>query len=296
LPLLPRKYLATAVVYPKLFSSAQEKSVARASIEATALVASEARLIQSDTILRAVVKRLARDPVDARSRSWTAQNLEWLRLEWLRALFLPETQNYSPSDRTVAMLRNTVAVTNESRSYLISISFTAPSPDEAARVVNAFAIEYLREKSTRSRRDVVTTAEAELAGQRAINGERHPKVLQAADELSAARAALTAAGDAEGDGQDTVADEGATLAIPNRTPMSPKGSVILGLALILGFLSGVGLAVWRDRLGLEPHRRLRDVLLVDLRFGQHSVGDLLARFLSLCRHAARGRRRGRGSK
>ena len=175
-----------------------------------------------------------------------------------------------------------------SRSYLISISFTAPSADEAARVVNAFAIEYAREKSKQSIRDMVTTAEAELVRQRALNGERHPKVLQAADELSAVRAALAAGENAEGDGQDTiVADEGVTLAIPNRTPTSPKGSVTLGLALILGFLSGVGLAVWRDRLGFEPHRRLRDVLRADLRFGQHSVGDLLARFLTLCRDAAR---------
>ena len=44
------------------------------------------------------------------------------------------------------MLRNKVAVMNDTRSYLISISFTAPSADEAARVVNAFAIEYLRDK------------------------------------------------------------------------------------------------------------------------------------------------------
>ena len=283
LPLLPRKYSATALVVPKLFSSAQEKSVARGTIEAVSIVSSEARLIRSDAILRAVAKRLARDPVDARSPSWAAQGLEWVRV-----LFLPETSNYSPFDRTVAMLRNTVAVTNESRSYLISISFTAPSADEAARVVNAFAIEYAREKSKQSIRDMVTTAEAELVRQRALNGERHPKVLQAADELSAVRAALAAGENAEGDGQDTiVADEGVTLAIPNRTPTSPKGSVTLGLALILGFLSGVGMAVWRDRLGLEPHRRLRDVLRADLRFGQHSVGDLLARFLTLCRDAAR---------
>jgi uncharacterized protein involved in exopolysaccharide biosynthesis len=243
LPLLPRKYSATAFVYPKLFSSAQEKSVALASIEASVIVTSEARLIHSDAILRAVAKRLALESVDTRSPSWAAQNLKWVQV-----LFLPETLRHSPLDRTVAMLRNNVAVTSESRSYVISISFTAPSADEAARVANAIAIEYLREKSKQGRRDMVTTAEAELARQLAINGERHPKVLRAEDELSAARAALTATGGAEGDGQDTiVADEGVGLAIPNHTPTSPKGSTILGLALILGLLSGVGLAVWRDR-------------------------------------------------
>jgi uncharacterized protein involved in exopolysaccharide biosynthesis len=243
LPLLPRKYSATAFVYPKLFSSAQEKGVARASIEATAIVASEARLIHSDAILRAVAKRLALDHVDAASTSWTAHGLKWVQV-----LFLPETVKHSPLDRTVAMLRNNVAVASEPRSYLISISFTARSADEAARVANAFATEYLREKSLQSRQDVVTRAQAELTRQLAINGEKHPKVLQAADELSAARAALTATGNAEGEGQHTiVADEGVTLAIPNRTPTTPKGSLILGLALIVGLLSGLALAVWRDR-------------------------------------------------
>jgi capsular polysaccharide biosynthesis protein len=283
LPLLPRKYSATALVYPKLFSSAQEKSVARASIDASSIVNGEARLIVSDAILQAVVKRLnlGSDAEAAESPSWMSR-----RLDWLRDMFFPEIHEHSRFDRGVAMLRNRVEVTKDTRSYLISISFTTRSAEEATRVVNAVALEYLRDKSTQSRRDAVTTAEAELVRQLAINGERHPKVLQAADELSAARAALTAAGDAEAGGQDTiVADEGLTLAIPNRTPTSPKGSVILGLALILGLLSGVGLAVWRDRLGLEPHRRLRDVLPVDLRFGQHFIGGLLARLPSLCRRA-----------
>src|SRR5262249_1415614 len=81
LPLLPRKYSATALGYPKLFSSAQEKSVARASIDAASIVTGEARLIVSDAILQAVVKRLdlASDPDTARSPSWTSWVSNWLR-------------------------------------------------------------------------------------------------------------------------------------------------------------------------------------------------------------------------
>src|SRR5260370_13091405 len=59
LPLLPRKYSPTALVYPQLFSSAQHKGAPRGSIKATAIVASEARLIRSDAISRAVAKLLA---------------------------------------------------------------------------------------------------------------------------------------------------------------------------------------------------------------------------------------------
>src|SRR5215831_16047005 len=80
LPLLPRKYSATALVYPKLFSSAQEKSVARASIDASSIVTGEARLIVSDAILQAVVKRLnlGSDAESAESPSRMSRQLDLL--------------------------------------------------------------------------------------------------------------------------------------------------------------------------------------------------------------------------
>lgn len=279
IPLLPRKYSATALVYPKLFSSAENKSVARASIDASSIVSGEARLIVSDAILQAAVKRLAQSPdaAAAESHSWISQGVDWLR-----ETFFPETYNHSQLDRRVAMLRNRVEVVKDTRSYLISISFTTRSADEAARVVNVVALEYLQDKTIQSRRDAVTAAEAELVRQLAINGERHPKVLQAEDALGAERAALKAALGGGGRGA-VVADENVTLAIPNRTPTSPKGSVILALALILGLLGGGGLALWRDRLGLEPLRHPRDLPPVALRFGQQSIIGLLAWFPSLRR-------------
>jgi uncharacterized protein involved in exopolysaccharide biosynthesis len=256
IPLMPRKYSAEALIYPNLFSREEGKAVALASVDAASMVTSEARLIRSDAILRAVVKRLGLDPVAAKSRSWATQGLDWVRV-----MFLPETRNHSPFDRAVAMLRNKVAVMNDTRSYLISISFTAPSADEAARVVNAFAIEYLRDKDLQRRRDAAAAAEGELARQLAIYGEKHPKVLQAADGLDAARAALNTATNPKDGGQDAiVTDESVKLAIPNRTPTSPKGFVILGLSFILALLAGIGLAVWRDRrdskkniVGHRPH-------------------------------------------
>src|ERR1700754_787569 len=58
MPLLPRKYTAEALIYPSLFSTEQEKAVARASIDGAAMVTGEVRAIRSDTILRAVAARL----------------------------------------------------------------------------------------------------------------------------------------------------------------------------------------------------------------------------------------------
>jgi hypothetical protein len=250
IPLMPRKYSATALVYPSLFSTAQGKTVALASIEASSIVAGEARLIVSDTILPAAVKRLGldSDPSNTKAPSWTSQGLDWLR-----AMLFPETtRNKSPFDRMVAMLRKRIEVVKDTRSYLISVSFTGASGDEAAEIVNAVTLEYLREKDIQRRQGAAQAAEDELTRQLAIYGEKHPKVLQAVADLSVARAALKAAMEPEGGPGTVVADESVRLATPSHTPTSPKGFTILALSFVLGLLAAIGLTVWCDRRGLEP--------------------------------------------
>jgi uncharacterized protein involved in exopolysaccharide biosynthesis len=78
---------------------------------------------------------------------------------------------------------------HDTRSYLISISFTASSADEAAQVVNAIVIEYLRDKAKQRWLNKVS----ELREQLAIYGKKHPKSLQALAELDAERASFQAA-------------------------------------------------------------------------------------------------------
>lgn len=260
IPLLPRKYSAEALINPSLISREQGKVVALASVDAAAMVAGEARLIRSDAILRAVAARLGHDPKAV--SSWATRGVDWIR-----AAFLPETRNYSPFDRAVAMLRSKVVVMNDTRSYLISISFTAPSADEAAQIVNAFVLEYLRDKARERRLDKINAAEAELRQQLAVYGDKHPKTLQAVAELDAERASLEDPLKPQDRQQDDVAsDQGFRLAVPNQTPTSPNGSVILGLSFLSALLAGIGLAVWRDRKeaerkqtvglpGYQPHPR-----------------------------------------
>src|SRR5713226_3342323 len=73
-PLIPRKYSAMALIYPTLYSQEQGKIVALASVEAGSLVNSEARLIVSDAILQAAVKRLGLE-----QHAEDSQSLGWLR-------------------------------------------------------------------------------------------------------------------------------------------------------------------------------------------------------------------------
>ena len=42
-------------------------------------------------------------------------------------------------------------------------------------------------------------------------------------------------------------DQSVKLAVPNYTPTSPRGFVILGLAFLSALLAGIGVALWRDR-------------------------------------------------
>jgi uncharacterized protein involved in exopolysaccharide biosynthesis len=258
IPLMPRKYMAESLIYPNLFLREQAggRVQALASVDASSLINSEARLIHSDAIVRSVVRRLSLDR-DLSVNSSTSSGIDWIKT-WL----FPELRNSSPLERAVSMLRNKVAVTNDTRSYLISISYTTSSPEEATRVVNSFAIEYLRDKALQRQRDTVNAAEAELGRQLAIYGDKHFKVRQAAEGLDGARAALKASMGPQDGGQDEiVTEEGVKLAVPNRTPTSPKGLQILALSFLGSVLAGCGLAVWRDRrlvnrkhnLGHQPH-------------------------------------------
>jgi uncharacterized protein involved in exopolysaccharide biosynthesis len=247
IPLMPRNYSAEALIYPNLFSREQDKVVPRATVDGATMVTGEARLIRSDAILRAVATRLGHDPKATPSHSWLT-----LPFYWFRAAWLPETLNHSSFDRAVAMLRKNVVVMNDTRSYLISISFAASSADEAAQVVNAVVTEYLRDKVKQRRLDKVISAEAELRQQLAVYGEKHPKTLQAVAELDAERASMEAAMNSQESNQYEVADDqGVKLAVPNYTPTSPKGFVILGLSLLSALLAGIGLAIWRDRREAE---------------------------------------------
>jgi uncharacterized protein involved in exopolysaccharide biosynthesis len=173
-------------------------------------------------------------------------------LDRLKAALLPETRNHSPFDRAVAMLRNKVVVMNDTRSYLIAISFTASTADEAAQVVNAFVTEYLRYKTKQRGLEKIDAAEAELRQQLAVYGDKHPKTLQAVAELDARRASVEVTmNPREGDQDEIANDRSVRLAVPNQTPTSPRGSVILGLSFLSALLAGIGLAIWRDRREAE---------------------------------------------
>jgi uncharacterized protein involved in exopolysaccharide biosynthesis len=166
-------------------------------------------------------------------------------------MLLPETRNHSPFDRLVSMLRNKVAVMNDTRSYIISISFTASSAEEAARVVNAFVVEYVRDKVVQRRLDKLGAAEGELQRQLSVYGDKHPKTLRAVEERDAARVSYEAVNPQNADQEEIGPDQSVKLAEPNLTPTSPNGLAILAMSLLAGLLAGIALAIWLDRRDIK---------------------------------------------
>jgi uncharacterized protein involved in exopolysaccharide biosynthesis len=244
---LPRKYTAEALVKPELFRRVEGSAeTPLAIVELVLLVNSEALLIRSPATVRAVVERLGldSDPEFAGPNSALVQGIGWVR-----AALLPETTAAMPGlDRAVGRVRGKLAVANSTQTYVISISFTASSPGKAAKVANAFALEYARIKKLRRASDAIAAASRELTRQLMIYGELHPSVEQFKRKLEAERALWQAEADQpEMTAREVSPSDGIALAEPNLTPSSPKGAVILGVAFVVAVVCGVGLALWRDR-------------------------------------------------
>jgi hypothetical protein len=243
---LPRGYSSEALVHPELFFQEEgSRQTPLANIEGASFVSSEAQLIRSPAMVRTVVKRLGLDE----DPEFVSPSLAFLnKLAWLREALLPETIVSSPLERAAARARQRLTVANDARSYLISISFTAASPDKAATVANAFALEYVRARTLQRLADAVATANRKLLQQSATYGERHPSRLQVKAELEAAQLRLQGAANETGLVERAIGpSSGVTLAEPNPTPSSPRGVVIIGLTFLAAAVSSMGLVVWLDR-------------------------------------------------
>src|SRR5262245_15669993 len=124
---LPRKYTAEALVRPDVFHGEEgSKYTPLANIDGAALVSNEAQLIRSPSMVHMVIKRLGLegDPEFGAANSDVLQHLGWVRAALLPETLLPETVVSSPLERAAARVRQRLSVANDTRSYLISVSFT----------------------------------------------------------------------------------------------------------------------------------------------------------------------------
>lgn len=171
-----------------------------------AIVESEARVIRS----RAVARRVVADLDLVNDPAFTGRSL-LDRLAWWRAE--PAGPDPDAAERIAGALASGLTVTNDSRSYLITVAYTAGDPVRAARIANAFVDAYLG-----SRLDM-GVANAERAGSW-LDGQ----IKASRAELETAEAAI------EGYRQRTGLVEGGTASISLPQQALRDATVQLGAA------------------------------------------------------------------
>ncbi|AOO82169.1 GumC family protein [Bosea vaviloviae] len=159
--IMPPRYVADLVLQ---FDFAREDAPngggksSSVALEASTLVESEARIIRSLATARAVASRMGLDSEPEKP----ASSLSGLMAGAAEMIFSSAARNRireflglgGAGPMTVPARRDIVAqkllssltVSNDAKAYLITLKYQDTDPDRAARIVNAFGIEYLRRK------------------------------------------------------------------------------------------------------------------------------------------------------
>jgi uncharacterized protein involved in exopolysaccharide biosynthesis len=218
-----------------------------AAVDAVALVDSAARVIRSRATSGAVVARkgLDKDPDFAR------EPMLWRVLSAVRATLGLEGTPPTQRDLAVSQLMRMVTVTNDPRSYLISVAITSGDPERAANLANAIALEYLRGQLMQQLADSQAAIERDLAQLASIYGVRHPNYAIGRARLENLQARLSALRDG------ALADDAVRLVIGQSLVAAEKVLVPTGpnIMLILRLSAGAALAagIWLALL-LRPER------------------------------------------
>jgi capsular polysaccharide biosynthesis protein len=250
----PKQYKAESSVRLD-FEASGTAATSRISLEAAAVVESEARIIRSRSVAEEVVARLklADNPkfssppgILTRTLQYLVQNSATVDERRLGDDNAPPVEHSPAFQRAVSSVMANTAVENDSKSYLISVSYRSASPNDAATLANALVQEYLRERHVQSLFASVARLQSELAQLATRLGEKHPTFQAAkthlADVENRIRAWETASQQVKSVSLDNFAAE---IAIPAQVPVSPASpnpkavyamAVLLGLILTAGFL------------------------------------------------------------
>jgi uncharacterized protein involved in exopolysaccharide biosynthesis len=237
--LVQNRYTADAIVQVRLAADNQQAQPGIAlnavTLNAASMIETEARLISSRTVAERVAARLelTNDTAFMLRKSLTGRAHDLFASVWPSFDKLPSR---SAESLIADELMRNLEVTNDVRSYLIKISYTSTSPEQSARIANAFAEEYLRMRAA-------SRARQELADLVATYGPKHPRILKAQAELDKAI-------------RYNISEDAQLLmpAEPITVPSIPNWRLILGLAFI-GSLA-VGSVVVLIRKGATSAGRL----------------------------------------
>jgi uncharacterized protein involved in exopolysaccharide biosynthesis len=217
------------------------KNLPMATVDAAAVVDGAARIIRSRATACAVVTRLGldKDPTFAR-QSLSSRVLTSMRSTFGLAQAMPS--NY---DLAVNQLMRRVTVTNDPRSYLISVSITLSDRERAASLANAVALEYLRGQLLQQVAEAYAAAERELADLSSIYGALHPSYLNGQAKLERLQVRLNDLRDGmlSEDALRHVIGQSFVAAEKVSVPTDPNIILILGLSAAAALAAGIWLAL-----------------------------------------------------
>lgn len=259
------RYTSEAVIrltFAREEPSSGAKSQMLAVMDASSVVESTARLIRSRATMSAVVSRLGLDrqtrPETSAATPAPSASPANRSLANLLTNLLPGKRSAggnrdeaSDHDAAVAKLTGQMKVTNDLRSYLITIAVTASDPDRAALLANAIASEYLRAQALQQVGESYSAAEREMADLSAVYGPQHPAYVEGRAKLARIEQRLRtlAEGKLNDSGMAGFDVIGQTLLPAERVriPSGPSTFLVLMIAAIAGAAIGAALAMIIDR-------------------------------------------------
>jgi uncharacterized protein involved in exopolysaccharide biosynthesis len=240
----------TAVAYirgdfrPTIFAGANSEKGASGILGfgAAELVETRSRVLQSHQLAREVLERLGIE----RLRSIVSGSP---LSAWLRERFYGDVSTDPGYQRDLAATRLSqhLSVKTEPRVYQILVQYTADNSNLAALIANAFVTEYLRTTTLQALSEQSALAQASLSQKLAMYGDKHPSVGEARLRLKAVEALFKEQLTKSDEEIREEAGENVTFAQPVAVPSSPVPAVFLGIALLIGLVTAIGLALFIER-------------------------------------------------
>jgi len=255
---MPKQYTAEAYLRDALkvedntlYNKAEDRAVV--AIDASMLVETQSRLLQSQAIAHRVVKRLGLERIGPA----VGQNpiSSWLQGEFYGDVVKsPEFQE----DLAARKLLRGLSVRTEPRVYLITVNYTAGDPELAALIANTFVVELLQTITLQSFAQQLRAAERSLSVDLATLGKQHPKVLAGKMRIQAAEALLkTQLSKTTQEIERAASNTNVTFASIPVVPSSPNPPFLIGIALLVGFVGSIALAFFRT----APHEAQSDAMV-----------------------------------
>ena len=218
-------WYTSEVVVQTRFPRPDSKSQPEVFLNATSVIQTEVSLIRSREIAEGVVARLGltQDPSFA-EHSFLLDRALALTTFWHSR---PSFSTVSATSVIAAQLLKNLDVKNDAGSLLIMISYRSTSPEQSARIANAFAEEYLRTREEKA-------AQRHLADLATTYGPKHPSVLKAQSQLEEALRAPSVSSDSA---------QILVWASPSILPSGPNRRLIVAVAFLCSFAAGIVLVL-----------------------------------------------------